>query len=524
MIPRPGVTLAKRTIAGLTLACVALAGGCEPSTAPHEEAAVAVERASGTLAPGGDGAGVTGLPATGLPVAAATLAPSPSLGEPLRFLALGGGPTPESNEVSLEQDIELVSRALPGPGLVLFAGGSGSPSVRELDPSLKGDALKLALGDLFAPRNGRQSRYRLPRFSAERATLENVEARLSEALSRGDAPLLVYFAGHGEQGAEAKSNSVALWGGRGLSVSRLAELHESQHRPLRLIATSCFSGGFAELAFARADGAAGRPSPVPRCGLFGGTADRETSGCDPDPDRRAQESYGLHVVHALSGRRKDGSPLSLADADFDHDGKIGLLDAHTWARIEAISVDVPTTTSERWLRRVAAGSAPINEALLPEDAAVVHRLGAALGLGSESAVKKRWNELDHQLEALDQAIDMAEDTLAERSAELATALLERWPVLDDPFHPSFEATLQRDRADIEQAVTGSVQARARAEASEHSGAAYARVDAVTVEEARVFRLLRAYETLHEAAALEKKGGAAAKYYRALLACERASPG
>jgi hypothetical protein len=522
MTQKPAVTLARRAAAGLALAAatfttVALLRGCEPSSATPDAAPVSrIQRSDDTPLPARDAAIPT-------PIAAATVtAPSPG-GEPLRFLALGGGPTPESNEVSLEQDIELVRRALPGPGLVLFAGGSSSPSVRELDPSLKGDPLKLALGDLFAPRNGRQSGYRLPRFDAERATLENVEARLSEALARGSSPLLVYFAGHGEQGSDAKSNSVALWGGRGLSVSRLAELHERQHRPLRLVATSCFSGGFAELAFAGADGAAGRPSPVPRCGLFGGTADRETSGCDPDPDRRAQESYGLHVAHALSGTRKDGSPLSLGDADFDHDGKIGLFDAHTWARIEAISVDVPTTTSERWLRRVEPGSAPINEALLPEDAAVVHRLGAALGLTSESAVKRRWNELDHQLEALEQAIDTADGELSDRSAELATSLLERWPVLDDPFHPSFEVTLQRNRAAIEQAVSGSVQAHARAAASERSGAAYARLDAVTVEEARVFRLLRAYETLHEVAALEKKGGAAAKHYRALLACERAAP-
>src|SRR5688572_914388 len=29
---------------------------------------------------------------------------------PLRFLIIGGGPTPESNEVSLEQDVELARR------------------------------------------------------------------------------------------------------------------------------------------------------------------------------------------------------------------------------------------------------------------------------------------------------------------------------------------------------------------------------------------------------------------------------
>jgi hypothetical protein len=442
---------------------------------------------------------------------------------PLRFLALGGGPTPESNEVSLEQDIELVQRALPAPGLVLFAGGRASSSVRELDPVAKGDAVRTALGDLFAPRAGRQSRYRKPSFDAERATLENVEARLSAAFADGNTPLLVYIAAHGDQGSDPKSNTVALWGGRSLSVTRLSELHERHQRPLRLVATSCFSGGFGELAFERADADTHQPSRVPRCGLFAGTADRETSGCDPNPNRRAQESYGLHVVHALSGTRRDGSPLPAALADLNHDGSIGLLDAHTWARIEAASFDVPTTTSERWLRSAESGSAPIDERLLPEDAAVTQRLGAALGLSSEASVQQRWAELDQTLAELDSAIETGENTLAERAADEATLLLERWPVLDDPFHPEFEATFTQNRAAIQGALESSSEARARFEAQAGLHPLYERLDRVGVEEARVLRLLRAYETLHKAAALMKKGGPAAKYYSTLLECERAAP-
>jgi hypothetical protein len=442
---------------------------------------------------------------------------------PLQFVALGGGPTPESNEVSLEQDIELVQRALPPPGLVLFAGGSGSGSVRELEPVAKGDAVRTALGDLFAPRSGRQSRYRMPRFSAERATLANVEARLSAALADGSTPLLVYIAAHGDQGSEPKNNTVALWGGRSLSVTRLSELHEQHQRPLRLVATSCFSGGFAELAFEHADAGAGRPSRVPRCGLFAGTADRETSGCDPNPNRRAQESYGLHLVHALSGTRRDGSPLPGELADFDRDGAIGLLDAHTWARIEAVSFDVPTTTSERWLRGAESDSAPIDARLLPEDRAVIERLGAALRLSSESAVQQRWAELDRQLAGLDGAVASGENGLADRVADEATLLLEQWPVLDDPFHPEFEETFAQNRPAIESALASSPEARARSEAQAELRTLYEQIDRLGVEEARVLRLLRAYETLHKAAALMKKGGPAARYYATLLACERSRP-
>jgi hypothetical protein len=497
----------------LTSAC----SRSEPGAAASQPAAGAASAAGGAAGAAATEKSAESAAAPGAPVAA-----TQATGV-IRFLAVGGGPTPESNEVSLEQDIDLVRRALPEPGLVLFAGGSNAESVRELDPSPKGDAVKLALGELFAPRSGRQSRYRTPRFAAERATLENVEAALRSALSQSGPPLLMHVAGHGEQGQEARSNAVALWGGRALSVGHLAELHERHARALRIVATSCFSGGFADLAFAQADARAGKPSPVPRCGLFAGTWDRETSGCDPNPDRRAQESYGLHFVHALSGKRKDGAPLELAQADFDHDGKVGLLDAHTWASIEAVSFDVPTTTSERWLRHVPAGSAPIDAQLLPETAALARQLGNALGVRDESAAARRWHTLTAQLDELSRIIEQADEELATREAAHATLLLEQWPVLDDPFHPDFEPTFETHRREIEAALGSSAEARARARANAQITKLYEQLHRLQLEEARVLRVHLAYETLHRAAALMKRGGAAARYYASLLECERAAP-
>jgi len=446
---------------------------------------------------------------------------NPTASAELRFVVIGGGPVPESNEVSLEQDVDLVRRNLPGTGLVLFAGGTGSPTVRELSPTVAADRVRLELGDLFAPRPGRRSRYRAARFQARSATLDNVEQTLSAALAGGDGSLLVYIAAHGDRGDAARDNSVALWGGGVLSVARLAELHERRSRPMRLVATSCFSGGFGELAFASADPKRRRPSKVPRCGVFAGTADRETSGCDPNPNRRSQESYGLHLAHALAGQRKDGSPLPVAPADFDADGKIGLLDAHTWARIEAVSFDVPTTTSERWLRAVEPGSAPIDLRLSPEDAAVVERLGRALGVTDEQSASARWQELDRQIAAVNDELDDVEAELATSEDALATQLLERWPVLDDAFHPDFEATFAANRDAIAQLFERSDDAERRRLAAQRSDQLYGALDRAAVAEARILRLLRAYETLHKLAALTRRQGEGSEYYQRLLSCERA---
>jgi hypothetical protein len=442
---------------------------------------------------------------------------------PLRYLLVGGGATPESTEVSLEQDIDRMRRTLPPPGEILFAGGTGSRSVRELDPGVARDNLLTELGELFHPRSGRTSKYRPPRFTAGRSSQENLEERLGFALDEATAvPLLLYIATHGDQGETPRGNSVALWAGRTLTVERLASLLDGHARPVRMVITSCFSGGFAELAFAHADEHAG-PSRETRCGLFAGTWDRETSGCDANPDRRAQESYGLHFVHALAGTDRGGATI---DVDFDRDGKVGLLDAHTRATIAAVSLDVPTTTSERWLRSVERVAAPIDAATrkaMPEAAAVVAELGAALSLPDEASVERRWTDLDRDLDDLDGRVERAENTLGASDAALGARLLERWPVLDDPFHPAFAGTLSEGRDAIREVLEESAEAKARDEAQDELESLDADLSRLEVEEARVLRLKRAYETLHKAAALRRHGGKNAARYEALLACERGTP-
>ena len=73
-----------------------------------------------------------------------------------------------------------------------------------------------------------------------------------------------------------------------LGTSELDEL--PGHRPLRMVITSCYSGGFAELAFDGASEDRGAAT-TDRCGFFATTWDRAASGCDPNPDRGAQAAW-----------------------------------------------------------------------------------------------------------------------------------------------------------------------------------------------------------------------------------------
>lgn len=447
----------------------------------------------------------------------------PAALQSLRYIAIGGGATPESTEVSLEQNLALAAEVFgTSRGALYFAGGEGSRSVRVEDGTGSSDPLLVELGDLFNPRAGRHGRYRVTSLPARAASLAEVESGVLAALRAGGEPLLLYVSAHGEQGDAPPQNAVALWGGDALRVTDLARWHDAHPRPLRMLAASCFSGGFGDLAFRAADTALGATA-APRCGLFAGTWDRETSGCDPDPDRRNQEGYSLHVLQALRGRDRDGKPLPSTELDLDRDGRISLLEAHVRASIAARSIDVPTTTSERYLRSVQRKRAATDRALAPEYAAVIDALSPRLGLRSEREVGARLAALERQLRELAVQMDDADADLQARYAVLAGRLLARWPELDDAYHPQFAPTLTRDRAAIADALGRWPEALAYRDAQHEVERLAQGSQLLEVEEAQVARLQRAYETLGLVSALRRRGGAMWTAYQRLLSCERYVP-
>jgi hypothetical protein len=442
--------------------------------------------------------------------------------EETRWIAIGGGAEPASTQVSLEQDIEL-ARAVFGPGgRVLFAGGPGAFGVQVLQSGGENDSLRRELGDLFDPRDGRDATYRLPRIVPDaRATREVVLDTLEKAARQAGEALLIYVAAHGEQGETPRNNSIQLWGGGALAVSELGAALDATAGPrtVRLVVSACFSGGFAELAFAAADPEAGS-APTVRCGLFASRWDEESSGCDPNPDRRAQEGYGLHFLHALEGNGRDGRRLDSAEVDLDGDGRISLLEAHTRARIASASLGVPTTTSERWLRHALPRREAEKAVRLPEEDAVIAALGRALDLPTEAAGAAELTRIEAEVAVLDEKAKERRHAEEERFAAVRIALLERWPVLDDPWHPDFESTLRRDGKAIRSFIRDGRQGFRYRAARDDLDDAYEEIDRLRLRASRVGRLVRAHETRRLAGLLHAAGGEAWEYYRRLLECER----
>jgi hypothetical protein len=458
------------------------------------------------------------------PAAEPTESSPPPIPSAPRWLAVGGGVDPVSNQVSIEQNLRLVSEVLgPEHGVLLYGGGIGRSPVHELGDAVEPD-LHRRLGTLFDPRDGRAARFRETRLRPH-GPAEASEALelLTELVSRSDqTPLMWVVVAHGEPGETARHNRVPLWGGGSLEVAETARALDAlpTPRPLRAVVTTCFSGGFGELAFRDADAAAGATSHD-RCGLFAATWDTEASGCDPNPDRRAQEGYALHFFRALAGKDRDGKLDALID--LDRDGRISLLEAHSRARIASLAFSVPTSTSERWLAHAAPATGPTEPVELVEEDAVIEGLSTRLLLMGESAARASHGMHAANADALDERLAELETQSDAAYVSMRMAMLERWPGIDDPYHPSYPRMLDEAGAAIAQFLDEGERAKRYQEAVDRERPLRQELDELEVELALTERLVRAHVIRASAGRMKSKGGPDWDTYQRLLACERHVP-
>ncbi|MEX1367788.1 MAG: hypothetical protein AB1Z98_31960, partial [Nannocystaceae bacterium] len=332
--------------------------------------------------------------------------------------------------------------------------------------------------------------------------------------------LLLYLGGHGDIGDEPRHNTISLWERSAIDVVDLAQHLDRSSRPVRLVVTTCFSGGFAELVFRGADPELG-PSVGQRCGLFAAPWDLEASGCDPNPDRAAQEGYGLHLLNALRGRDRDGTPLPLETLDLDGDRHISLLEAHSRVRIATRSADVPTTTAERWLRHAAPEHGAEAEVSLPEEDAVINALAEQLGVvGREPTAYLEQQRLGDDIEAHLRQLEDAGQTEDDAYRRAAAELLARWPVLDDPWHPDQPALIREQRDAIAEHLEGSSSYAEYLAARSELDRLGQRLWELRRQSAPYERLTRALDNRTLARRLRAAGGQPWATYERILACER----
>src|SRR5690606_35300560 len=78
--------------------------------------------------------------------------PQAALPSPARYIAAGGGLEPSSTQISLQQDMEQLRRALGAEqGAVLFAGGTGRFGVQlDAPPGASADPFRQRFGDVMS--------------------------------------------------------------------------------------------------------------------------------------------------------------------------------------------------------------------------------------------------------------------------------------------------------------------------------------------------------------------------------------
>jgi hypothetical protein len=303
--------------------------------------------------------------------------------EPLTVLTVGGGPTPNMNQVAIESNVRYVDQILPksATNRILFADGKPeSANVLYLQPDEQPGPGEQAVRILLEGSRTGTQKFRKPELRAIDGPTrkESIRAEIGRLTETGKGPILLYFTGHGERGADPNNNFYSLWTGERMppmrqpdsnginpppekdeAVSRsagvltvrelAAELKKiPANRPVTLVMVQCFSGAFANLLFEGGNPVNGLVDR-PFCGFFAATPDRMAAGCTPEINEADYKDFTSYFFAALVGKDRTGRTVTATD--FDKNGVVGMDEAYIYALINEDSVDVPVVTSDFFLRR-----------------------------------------------------------------------------------------------------------------------------------------------------------------------------
>jgi hypothetical protein len=385
-----------------------------------------------------------------------SLADTPADPVPPRVLIVGGGPSPEYNQVAIESNVRYVGGLLP-PGSVrttLFADGDlqretvlYEEEAKTLSPGEK------VLGLLLEGENGDSAstlHYRKPNLggaldgASRRTDIDKAFTRLAqeETDTKPPLPLLLYFTGHGSPGSSHNmdNNVYDLWGKEErLSVRDLAQdiARLPADVPTTIVMVQCFSGAFGNLLFEGGD-PQGKVIDRDIAGFFATIKERVAAGCTPAVNEAEYRDFTSYFFAALTGRDRVGR--SVTGADYNHDGRVGMDEAYCYALANDDSIDIPVCTSDVFLRRfvlapdtqvIQTRFSLIHSWASPAQKAALDALSSRLKLRGEDRLKVAYNR-----EGQEGGDNAARDNVRETGRRFNTLreddrriLLGRWPDL-----------------------------------------------------------------------------------------------
>ncbi|UUO05190.1 hypothetical protein M4951_17620 [Blastopirellula sp. J2-11] len=424
------------------------------------------------------------------------------------FFTVGGGPVAKSSQISLENNVLYFQRSLARLGLdqlehqILFDDGDNPQADLQYEDVTRGEEdLRTLLAEIVGPSNGVQFNYRsssIPGVSgaAEPEMIEKSLQDLAERLSAEDR-LVFYFTGHGgrskptkeepakgEKKSEKKkegdsnkeepkkrakplvNNRTHLWNSQEMTVTEWTEKLDElpADAPVIAVMVQCYSGGFGNLIFKGGDPEKGM-AEHPRCGFFSTVPDRVAAGCTPNIQQAEYREYSSYFWEALTGETRTGQ--SVTRPDFDQDGRSSLLEAHAYTVLNADTIDIPTRTSDAFLRHYSATTgrdgllsshSPIEVLLAsadPCERAVIEGLsqryelvGADRGKEVEEAIQR----IREEKKKVDGDLRDKKQELGTAKREIAKAIQHRWPEIGSPWHPETARLLAEEADVVKQAI------------------------------------------------------------------------
>ncbi|PQO45778.1 caspase family protein [Blastopirellula marina] len=430
------------------------------------------------------------------------------------ILTVGGGPIAKSSQISLENNVLYFQRTLAKLGLdkqehlILFDDGDNpTPDLQYEDVERGPEEVRTLLAEIIGPSNGIRFSYRtseIPGVSgaAEPEVIEKTIKDLSGRLT-GEDRLIFYFTGHGgksKPGSDRRSekpksdeksedkdgekkegdkkeepkkrakplvnNLTHLWNAKEMTVTDWTEQLDElpKDAPVVAVMVQCYSGGFGNLIFKGGDPENGM-AEHPRCGFFSTVPDRVAAGCTPNVQEAEYREYSSYFWEALTGETRTGQ--SVDKPDFDRDGACSLLEAHAYTVLNADTIDIPTRTSDAFLRNYSATTgregllnvhSPIAALLAsasPCEVAVIEGLskqfeltGADRGKDVDEAIKR----ISDEKKKVDGEIRDKKQDQIKAKVEVAKALQFRWPSLGSPWHPEGARLLAEEADVVKQAI------------------------------------------------------------------------
>ncbi len=379
----------------------------------------------------------------------------------IRALIVGGGPSPEHNQVGIESNVRYLLRLLPSSAdrTVLFADGDRrSRTVLYEDKGKDSSDAEQVLALILHGRGGAyQASEKLrattiPQVdgSCNKADFTEALGRISAACSTAPAPVLLYFTGHGspDKGQNLDNNVYDMWGDT-MSVRDLAGqvARLPQDVPVTLVMVQCFSGAFGNLLFQGGD-PNGALADRDFAGFFATVNSRMSAGCTPTLDEGDYHDFTGYFFAALSGQDRLGRPVT--GADYNHDGRVTMDEAFAYALIHDSSIDVPVCTSDVFLRRFVTTPdeqvfktpyTAVRQWATPAQKVALDELSRSLRLAGDDRGRIAYQKF--RGESVEET-DSGQVVAARRDFRIALddarkRLYERWPDLRDPHSAGYAA-------------------------------------------------------------------------------------